>query len=67
MWLDSFSVPSSSSFVEVMMSEDFWGLLFYSDKLYVALNAITLGGSLWIQLKDLEGVLGHYVYLDGMP
>ena len=65
MWLDSFSVPSSSSFVEVMMSEDFWGLLFYSDKLYVALNAITSGGSLWIQY--LEGVLEHYVYLDGMP
>ena len=67
MWLDSFSVPSSSSFVEVMMSEDFQGLLFYSDKLYVALNAITSGGSLWIQQKDLEGVLEHYVYLDGMP
>ena len=44
-----FSVPSGSSFVKVMMSEDFWGLLFYSDKLYVVLNAITSSGSLWIQ------------------
>ena len=42
----SFSVPSNSSFVKIMMNKDFWGLLFYSDKLSVILNAITSNGSL---------------------
>ena len=37
------------------MSEDFWGLLFYSDKLYVALNAITLGGSLLDSTRRFGG------------
>ena len=42
------SVPSSSSFLEIMMNKDFWGFLFYSDKLSVALNDMVLGRSLWI-------------------
>ena len=65
MWLDSFFVPSGSSFVEVIMNEDFWGM-FYPNKLSVALNAITSSGQLWIQQEDLEGILRHYVYLGGM-
>ena len=43
-WLGSFSVPSDSSFIEVMVNEDFGVYLFYSDNLSVALNAITSGG-----------------------
>ena len=43
-WLGSFFVPSDSSFIEVMVNEDFGVYLFYSDKLSVALNAITSGG-----------------------
>ena len=47
------------------MNKDFWGFLFYFDKLSVALNAIMSGGSLWIYQEDLEGSLGCYVYHDG--
>ena len=42
------SVPSSSSFLKIMMNKDFWGFLFYSNKLSVALNDMVLGRSLWI-------------------
>ena len=40
------SVPSGSSFLEVIVNKNFWSLLFYFDKLFVALNAIMLGGLL---------------------
>ena len=36
-------VPSGSSFHEIMMNKDFWSLLFYLDKLSIALNATVLG------------------------
>ena len=65
-WLGSFSVPSDSFFIEVMVNEDFGVYLFYSDKLSIALNAFTSSGQLCIQQEDLEGVLGHYVYIGGM-
>ena len=58
-------IPSSSSFLEVMINKDFWGFLFYYDKLYVALNDMVLGGSLWIYQEDLKGFLGRYVYHSG--
>ena len=60
------SIPLSSSFLEVMMNKDFWGFLFYSDKLSVALNATASGWLLWIYQEDLEGFLGCYVYLGMM-
>ena len=59
------SVPSSSSFLEVMMNKDFQGFLCYYDKLSVALNDIVLGGSLWILQEDLKGFLRRYVYHNG--
>ena len=40
------SVPSGSSFLEVIVNKNFWSLLFYFDKLFVALNGIMLGGLL---------------------
>ena len=46
-WLGSL-LPSSSSFLEIMMNKDFWGFFFSSDKLSVALNDMVLGRSLWI-------------------
>ena len=58
-------IPSSSSFLEVMMSKFFWGFLFYYDKLFVALHDMVLGGSLWIYQEDVKGFLGHYVYHSG--
>ena len=47
------------------MNKDFWGFLFYYDKLSVALNTIVSSGSLWIYQEDLEGFLECYVYHDG--
>ena len=38
-----------------MMNKDLWDLLFYYDKLYVALNATVSSGLLWIHQEDLEG------------
>ena len=37
------------------MNKDLWDLLFYYDKLYVALNATVSSGLLWIHQEDLEG------------
>ena len=61
------SVPWGSSFLKVMMNKDFWGFFFCSDKISVALNAIALGGLLWIYREDPEGFLWRYVYLGWMP
>ena len=60
------SVPSSSSFLEIMMNKDFWGFFFSSDKLSVALNDMVLGRSLWIYQEDSKGFLGRYVYHSGI-
>ena len=48
-------VLSNSSFLKAMMNKDLWDLLFYYDKLYVALNATVSSGLLWIHQEDLEG------------
>ena len=50
-----------------MMNKDFEGFLFYYDKLFVALNAITSGEFLWIYQEDSEDILGFCAYLGGMP
>ena len=55
-------VPSNSSFVEVMVNKDFWGLLFYSNKLSVTLNAIVSGGLLWIYQEDSKDILKYFVH-----
>ena len=47
------------------MNKDFWGFLFYFDKLSIELNAIMSGGSLWIYQEDSKGYLERYVYHDG--
>ena len=36
--------------------------MFYYDKLSFALNAIALGGLLWIYQEDLEDILKYFVY-----
>lgn len=60
-------IPSSSSFLKVMMNKDFWNFSFYSNKLYFALNATASGGLLWIYQEDSEGFLECYAYLGGQP
>ena len=41
-------VPSDFSFLEIMMNKNFWSLLFYFEKLSIALNAMVSGGLIWI-------------------
>lgn len=55
-------VPSDSSFLEVTMNKDFWGLLFYFENLSVALNAMVLGELLWIHQEDPEDIIGYFTH-----
>ena len=45
------------------MSKDFWSLLFYLDKLFIALNATVSGELLWIYQENLEDILIYFVYI----
>jgi len=44
------------------MNKDFWGLLFYSEKLFVALNAMVSGGLIWIHQEDPEDIIGYFTH-----